>query len=85
MSNIDDQISMKRYRVESVAFAPDLGSIMVRFEEIDSAGGAILSEHKEQEISLRTDPEMRQQVWEIVDLVCDVIDRAFADRRNAAR
>lgn len=79
---MDDQISMKRYKIASVAFADDLGSIMVRFEEPDTAGGAILVESKEQEISLHEDPEMRQMVWELVDGLCDVLDRAHADRRH---
>lgn len=78
---MDDQISMKRYQIQTVAFSEDLGSILVRFTEPGSAGGPILTESKEQEISLHEDGEMRQQIWEIVDVLCDVLDRAHADRR----
>lgn len=80
---MDDPTSMNRYRIESVAIADNLGAIVVRYEEPNSAGGAILSERKEQEISLHEEPEMRQALWELVDGLCDIIDAAHASRRLA--
>lgn len=80
---MDSPFVMDRYKIESVAFAEDLGSIMVRFEEPHTAGGPITVERKEQEINLFEDGELRQQVAELVDLICDVVDRVHADRRHA--
>lgn len=83
----EDQISMNRYALESVAFASDLSSILVRFAEIDSGGGPLVDEHKEWEISLRDpdNPELRQQVWQIADQLCDVLDQTYAAARQARR
>lgn len=83
----DDGITMKRYTVESVAFAPDLNSILVRFQEPGNVGGPVLGQIIEQEITLRDDNDLRlrERVYEIVDFVCDIIDEVHAERRRAAR
>lgn len=74
---------MQRYLIESVAFAPELDSIMVRFEQPHRTGGPIVGERLEWEISLRgEDGDLRTRAWNIVDELCDILDEAFAERRR---
>lgn len=76
-----DQISMKRYKVESVSFTADFSAVLVQFADPEDPEGPVI-QRRIWDIDLRADEEMRTITWEIVDLVCDVLDRAHAANRS---
>lgn len=86
MPEYPDPTSMQRYVINSLAVAPDLGSIMVSFiDPAKNAGGPIIADVHEMTISLHDDEtHLREMMWEIVDRLCDVIDESFKARRRGS-
>lgn len=82
MPDFPDPTSMQRYSIDSIAIAPDLGSMMVRFiDPSKNTGGPVLAEVHEMTISLRGDDDLRSIMWDVMDRICDVIDEAHKARR----
>jgi hypothetical protein len=82
-----DPTSMQRYGIESVAFAPDLGSVMIRYMDPANVGGPVLGDMNEKTIDLRdfdgAGDDYRSLIWTMVDQLCDIIDEAHRQCRRA--
>lgn len=78
MSLQDDPQS--RYKIESVIFAEDLGSIVVDFQDPDHQSPPIL-ERTQWAVDLREDSDMRDRIIGLYDELCDVLDDAYRAQR----
>lgn len=72
-----------RYRIDSIAFAPDGRGVMIRYEDPTSVGGPILGNAGELELTLNDDDDMLVMAWDMREACCEMIDRAVQARRLA--
>lgn len=72
-----------RYVIESIAFAEDLNSMMIRFHDPSMAAGPILNHVQEVVVNLREDDDVRAGVWEMCNALCDIIDDSHRAMRAA--
>lgn len=83
--SMPEQDPRTRYTIESVAFAPDLNSILVRLQDPSLAGGPVLGSTTEVEINIRDDDDVRAAVWEMCNTLCDIYDESHREMRAAQR
>lgn len=73
---IPNMVRMDRYVIESIAFAPDFSSIMVRYREADARPDDPVVQTIERVIDLLEVDEGRDLAWQIADRMCDLLDEA---------
>lgn len=69
-------VKMDRYIVQNIAVAPDYSSMMVRYTEVDQTDDDVVLDTIERVIDLRGIEEGRERIWQVVELVCDLLDDA---------